>query len=101
MSNPEHEQFGRTISGSRWFTGKPSVTRTRVIPIQVTWNCPIDGCDGEMVENGMVWPTGDPGYHHTCNKCGFTAAVHERFPRFEYERIQDKANSRPYGGNDS
>lgn len=78
-------KFGNTIAGSRWFTGEPELRRQRKIPVEVRWICPHDGCGGEMKLNGSVWPMSNPGYHHTCDKCGFTAAVHARYPRIEYE----------------
>jgi hypothetical protein len=35
-----------------------------------------------MAENGFVWPMMPPGYHHTCEKCGFQAVLSgKRFPR--------------------
>lgn len=83
--NPEHEKFGRTITGSRWFNGNPFVIVRSVTPVEENWACPIAGCtEGIMVYNGMQWPVNPPGYHHTCSKCGFTAAVHEKYPRVVY-----------------
>ena len=79
----EHEQFGSSIGGSRWFNQNPNVSRKEVKTFREIWTCPIDGCEGEMVFNGLIWPTGQPGYHHTCKKCGFTAAIHDKFPRIE------------------
>ena len=73
--NEEHEKFGASCGGSRWFNAEPKIEERRMVPVQQRWICPIDGCGGEMNFNGMVWPTGDPGNHHTCNKCGFTAAI--------------------------
>ena len=55
---------------SGWFKGEPEIAGGR-------WSCPAEGCAGHMVANGFVWPTFDPGYHHTCDACGFTAAIHE------------------------
>jgi hypothetical protein len=80
------DRFGQPIAGSRWFNGEPNVTRDAMIPVRLRWLCPIESCGGEMIFNGMTWPTGDPGYHHTCNKCEFTAAVHgRRYPSIAYE----------------
>lgn len=73
--NPEWEQFGESCAGSRWFNGKPEVSERLVQTYEQRWLCPVKPCDGEMQFSGMVWPTGDPGYHHTCSKCGFKAAV--------------------------
>jgi hypothetical protein len=84
MANAEHDKFGTAIGGARWFNGEPAITETPMVPVQLRWLCPIDDCGGEMKFNGMVWPTGQPGYHHSCDKCGFTAAVHGKFPRVEY-----------------
>lgn len=82
-------QFGEPISGSRWFTGEMRILRKRKIPVIVRWLCPYPDCEGEMQPNGTIWPTGDPGIHHTCAVCGFTAAVHDRFPKVEYEDTPD------------
>lgn len=71
----DHEKFGASIAGSRWFNVEPRIEEKRMVPVQQRWLCPIEECEGEMVFNGMTWPTGDPGYHHTCSKCGFTAAI--------------------------
>jgi hypothetical protein len=89
MSEQEHEQFGKTIANSRWFKGEPSTTRKRLIPYREIWNCPIDGCDGEMIATGEAWPFNPPGYHHRCSKCGFTAAVHARYPRIVHVIEED------------
>lgn len=73
--NPEQEweTFGSTTVKSRWFNQVPKVELTA--DRRVVWKCPTKDCFGEMVQTGMVWPTGQPGYHHQCNLCGFTAAV--------------------------
>ncbi len=88
MSNPE--DFGRTIAGSRWFKGPvTTLVRKKMIPVEVRWMCPMDGCDGEMEDNGMRWPMNIMGYHHTCTKCGFTAALSGKsYPTVEYEEAQ-------------
>ena len=83
--NEEHEKFGNSCGGSRWFKGEPKIEEQRMIPVNQRWICPIDGCGGEMKFNGMTWPTGSPGYHHSCNKCEFTAAIHgAKYPRMTY-----------------
>lgn len=65
----------------KWFNGTPDVKEVQLIPYQQHWNCPTE-CGGEMHFNGMTWPTGTPGYHHTCDKCGYTAAARgEKYPR--------------------
>lgn len=81
---PEWAAYGEENSGSRWFAGEPTIERAPVRPVMLRWRCPIDG--GEMVSAGWTWPTFEPGYHHTCDRCGFTAALSgQRFPRVEYE----------------
>lgn len=75
------------VGVSRWFRGKPKLERFRVEVYEEHWLCPQDGCDGEMLPNGFVWPTGDPGHHHTCNKCEYTAAIHGRFPRTVHKKV--------------
>jgi len=83
--NEEHDKFGINCGGCRWFNTKPMIEEQRMVPIQQQWKCPIDGCGGEMKFNGMMWPTTNPGYHHTCDKCGFTAAIHDiKYPRIIY-----------------
>jgi hypothetical protein len=83
----KHDDFGSPIAGSRWFNQKPQIT-TKPLgkPVKFIWGCPLDGCDGQMIFNGSTWPTGDPGYHHTCDKCGLTAAIHsKRYPYNGFE----------------
>ena len=69
-----NHKYGDPISFSRWFRGEPIITEEKTWR---RWMCPFDDCDGEMVYTGTIWPTGDPGYHHTCSKddCKFTAAI--------------------------
>lgn len=77
----EHEQFGKTITGSRWFNQEPEIVERPVRTFEQRWLCPMDECSGQMVYNGMSWPMNPPGYHHTCSECGFTAAIHgKRYP---------------------
>ena len=68
-----------------WFVGTPEIAVRPVRPVRHVWRCPR--CvGGEMVYNGSWWPTGDPGYHHTCSKCGFTTAINgHRYPEIVYE----------------
>lgn len=86
----EAEEYGTSIGGalgkaSRWFDGEPDVSRERVVPVRERWWCPMSDCDGEMTFNGSTWPTGRPGYHHTCGECGFTAAVRgKKYPRITH-----------------
>ncbi|WP_241299363.1 hypothetical protein [Burkholderia stabilis] len=68
----EWRGFGDPIAGSRWFNGVPTVALSDG---EVVWNCPATKCDGTLKFNGSIWPTGTPGYHHTCTSCGFTAAI--------------------------
>jgi len=85
--DPRHEKFGQGIGAlttggqSRWFNAEPEIAEKPVQTFEQRWMCPMDDCSGEMVFNGLTWPTGDPGYHHTCDTCGFTAAIHDRYPR--------------------
>lgn len=82
MSKPEWDKFGEANGNTRWFHGTVRPQRKLVQTFQEIWSCPVTPCDGEMIYNGMMWPTGDPGFHHTCNKCGFTAAIHgAKYPR--------------------
>ena len=70
---------------SEWFFGTPIETRQRLVPVRVRWTCP-KCAHGEMVFNGYTWPTGDPGYHHTCTACKHTAAINcHRYPEIRYE----------------
>ena len=83
VRNPEHEKYGSTIAGSRWFKAQPIIREVRVVPYRQHWLCPIDG--GEMEFTGKIWPTGNPGYHHQCRICGFQAAITGgEFPRIVY-----------------
>lgn len=84
IAEKDWNQFGSDIGGSRWFHGEPMITKRQVTPVRASWLCPTE-CGGYMVFNGMTWPTGDPGYHHTCDQCGFTAAIHgHRYPEIQY-----------------
>jgi hypothetical protein len=79
----EWDKFGKPCAGSRWFTGEPEITETPVQTYRQLWTCPA--CkEGEMVYAGWIWSTGSPGYHHTCDKCQFTAAIHTTYPRAIY-----------------
>lgn len=85
---PEWDEFGEQCAGSRWFNREPTLVKSEVRVFEERWSCPCVGCDGEMKFNGMTWPTGDPGYHHTCSRCGFTAAIHgAKYP--VHERVDD------------
>ncbi len=56
-------------------------------PVNLRWLCPIDNCGGEMKYAGWQWPVNPAGNHHTCDKCGFTAAVRgERYPRTVFRK---------------
>lgn len=66
----DHDRYGRSIGGTRWFNTEPDVH-------VAAWLCPIDG--HPMVRTGYTWPTVDPGIHHRCSgdDCGFTAALRQ------------------------
>jgi hypothetical protein len=93
------EDFGDTIDGgntggggSRWFNREPIVRTSRVRPVGYHWDCPMDGCEGEMRYTGREWPGSGgspPGCHHKCTKCGFTAAIRmRRFPYVDHEEVE-------------
>ena len=83
--NEEHEKFGSSCGGSRWFNADPKIEKRRMVPVQQRWMCPIGDCQGEMKYNGFMWATCDAGYHHTCDKCGFTAAIKgAKYPGIAY-----------------
>jgi len=45
--------------------------------------CPMEDCEGGIMEDtGICWPTGTLGYHHKCNCCGITFAVHKEAPDY-------------------
>lgn len=70
---------------SEWFSGTPTFIDTPRQPVLREWACPVDGCTGKMVFNGHTWPTGDPGYHHTCTVCKGTLAIQGgRYPKMEF-----------------
>lgn len=80
------DKIGTPVGPSEWFKGEMKLRTVRLAPVRVHWLCPQDGCAGEMKPNGLVWPTAQPGYHHTCTSCGYTCATTAgRFPRVEYE----------------
>lgn len=89
FGKPEWRQFGDPIGlpfsetgESRWFHGEPVIDEREVKTFAQSWPCPVGGCEGEMIANGMTWPMNPPGYHHTCNQCSFTAALsNQQFPR--------------------
>ena len=71
---------------SEWFNGTPKIEEKRLVPYQARWLCPKDDCQGEMKFNGFTWPTGTPGYHHTCTACQYTAAMRgKKYPAIEYK----------------
>lgn len=76
------EKFGPTISGSRWFNEDPEVEYQEIAVVREHWPCPNEGCEGEMEFTGRIWPMPDPGYHHKCSACDFTAAIRgAQYPR--------------------
>lgn len=78
----EHERFGASCGGSRWFNAEPNVTAEPVETFIERWRCPVAGCAGEMRYAGYSWMTNPPGNHHTCTACKFTAALRgETYPR--------------------
>jgi hypothetical protein len=81
-------EFGEPCGNSRWFNREPNITRIDVKTFRELWPCPCD-CDGQMIFNGQVWSTNPPGYHHTCSRCGFTAAVHTKYPRITHGDADD------------
>ena len=88
MKNEAHEKFGSNCAGSRWFNEEPKIEVTPVQAVMERWYCPIDGCDGQMKYTGMTWPTGDPGYHHKCDICDFTAAIQgAKYPRQSFRPV--------------
>jgi len=73
-----------------WFDGDPEISQTPVKTVREQWICPKKGCGGEMIFNGMSWPTSTPGYHHTCNTCEYTTAVRGvRYPRITHVTISE------------
>lgn len=69
-----------------WYFDPPDLRKVPLRAIRVHWLCPQTGCDGKMIANGYTWPTPDPGYHHMCSVCKFTAVIHgRRYPAIEYE----------------
>ena len=75
--------------GSSWFHGdlEDFVEREEVRPVREHLKC-TEGCGGEMKFTGSTWSTFQPGYHHTCDKCGETVAIEgKQFPRISYEPI--------------
>jgi len=69
-----------------WFQGEVKTTRQAMVPVEVRWTCPEPGCGGEMVFNGTVYPTMEPSYGHTCNKCRkILDLMGARYPRISYE----------------
>lgn len=96
MSNPEHDKFGDEIGGSRWFKGEANIVSKVVVSIEEKWICPIAGCGGEMEFNGMTWPCNPPGFHHTCDICGFTAAISgKRYPTIVYRASDQPSYEQP------
>jgi hypothetical protein len=89
MTKEEHAALRELHTHGGWFKGEPTVREKVMVPVRQEWACPVEGCNGSMVFNGFTWPTGTPGYHHTCDKCEFTAAARgERFPRTIYREPQ-------------
>lgn len=68
-----------------WFNGEKDITEESVVPIRQRWMCPENGCDGEMIYNGTMWPMSPLGYHHICSKCGIGLAISgEHYPSIKY-----------------
>lgn len=84
LTDEEYEthKIGTPVGPSHWLRGEPSVRRQEVKTYRETMACIKEDCDGEMVYTGCSWPTGTPGYHHKCDKCGEVVAVKgATFPR--------------------
>ncbi len=68
-----------------WYNNEPNIEKTPVVPVSEKWLCAQKNCDGAMVYNGTSWPTGTPGYHHTCDECGYTTVLRgKRYPRITH-----------------
>lgn len=98
FGKPEWREFGEPIGlpfsktgESRWFEPEPVVDEYEVRTFVQRWLCPVAGCGGEMTANGITWPMNPVGYHHTCDRCSFTAALSgKRFPRTVTRRADSK-----------
>lgn len=68
-----------------------------VVVLRQRWRCPKDGCDGEMICDGVAYTSNPPQFGHVCNVCQhgdmassqFPAIVHEPFDiQKQLERIE-------------
>lgn len=76
-----------------WYSGPIHKRKVVLRPVRESWVCPDPGCGGEMIYTGGMWPTGDPGYHHQCDKCGLARAIHkEHYPQIVYFSTWDPDN---------
>lgn len=81
-------KIGTPVGVSEWFNDEPKIARKEVRTFIERWMCPQENCEGEMRDAGFSWSTNPPGYHHTCNKCGYTAAMSgKRYPRTIHEEL--------------
>ena len=54
---------------------------------EVHLRCPVCKA-GRMIYTGHTWPTGQPGHHHRCDKCGEIRAVRgETYPMIRHVPI--------------
>lgn len=57
-----------------WGEQEPTFIKTELVPVKIELQCPK--CkEGTMDFNGAGWPGEPPAFHHTCTKCGYTAAL--------------------------
>ena len=54
----------------------------------VRYYCDKDGCDGELVPDGICLTSSPPQYPHTCNKCGDGKTFHKSYPYKVHETVE-------------
>lgn len=63
---------------ANWYDDELKLKETRLVPFRLSWQCPTNGCDGEMKSTGEQWTTYPPGIHHRCDKCGREAVLSDK-----------------------
>ena len=67
--------------------------REKIRPVKAvlkTLACPIDGCDGEMQDGGMVLTSYPPFYQHFCTKCGHMEYINGKsYPYYDFVPVEE------------
>lgn len=67
----------------------------RIVPVRqvkVHMDCDLDGCTGEMLNDGSALLCSPPRYPHVCNVCGKKVTFGKRYPLLEFREVSNDRN---------